>query len=457
MNCLHCGTPLPEKRRRDKIYCSRTCSALASYYRRRNGEPLPSRWQHQALTVSDPALRAAAQHAQQLAATRGWSPSTLHCVLDGLVTVLDGRTAGDKVPVSEIRQRPHRHVSRTRLIEVLADLDLLHDDSTPPVRSWIDRATSDLAPGFASPVRSWLLVLLDGDARARPRSPATLYAYFGDVRPILRQWATHYGHLREVTKSDIYAALEPLHGYQRNNAVQALRSLFRTTKKRGLTFDNPTIGVKAPHIDPAMVPMTDDEIRIIEQLAVRPSDRLALALAAEHAARTNTIRNLMLDDVDLPNRRITLAGHNQRVGDLTYRAMRAWLNHRRTTWPHSPNSHLLVSPRTVHGTGPVSHEFAFLPGAQRIQHRPNPRRPHPARSPHRRTGPTAPVPCLQHPPRDRPALLDRRRAPTQRRNRTATWPIEQSGTARIRPRTHRIPDLRAPKSRGFPLKSLQSQ
>jgi integrase len=146
--------------------------------------------------------------------------------------------------------------------------------------------------------------------------------------------------------------------HQRNNAVQALRSLFRTTKKRGLTFTNPTVGVKAPHVALSMVPMTDDEIRTIEQLAVRPSDRLALALAAEHAARTNTIRNLMLDDVDLPNRRITLAGHNQRLGDLTYRAIRAWLNHRRTTWPHTPNPHLLVSPRTVHGTGPVSHEFS---------------------------------------------------------------------------------------------------
>ena len=106
-----------------------------------------------------------------------------------------------------------------------------------------------------------------------------------------------------------------------------------------------------------MRPMTDGEIRAIEGLAVRPAQRLAVALAAEHAARTSTIRRLKLDDVGLPNRRITLAGHDQRLGDLTHRAMRAWLGDRRATWPHSPNPHVLISKRTALGTGPVCHEF----------------------------------------------------------------------------------------------------
>ena len=147
-------------------------------------------------------------------------------------------------------------------------------------------------------------------------------------------------------------------GYPRNKTVQALRSLFRFAKRRGVVFTNPAAGIKAPPIDPAMMPMTDDEIRAIESLAGRPAERLAVALAAEHAARTSTIRHLKLGDVDLPNRRITLASHNQRLGDLTYRAMRDWLGHRRATWPHSPNPHVLISKRTALGTGPVSHEAA---------------------------------------------------------------------------------------------------
>lgn len=339
------------------MYCNNQCRAWASYRRRRNGDPVPPRWQHPALTSADPVLRAAAIRAQELGEAHGWADWTTRPVLDGLTTVLDELATGDTVPLSIVHNRPHRHVSRPRLAEVLDDLGLLHDDSTTAPRAWIDRVTPELTTGFAEPVRAWLLVLLDGDARAKPRSEATLYAYFGSARPVLQQWANDYEHLREVTNRDVYAALETMHGYQRNNTVQALRSLFRFAKKRGLIFTNPTMGVKTPPIDPAMTPMTDEDIRLVEQLAVQPAERLTIALAAEHAARTGTIRHLLLDHLDLPNRRITLHGHNQRLGELTDRALRTWLDHRRTTWPHTPNPHVLISARTALGASPVSQPY----------------------------------------------------------------------------------------------------
>lgn len=37
---------------------------------------------------------------------------------------------------------------------------------------------------------------------------------------------------------------------------------------------------------------------------------------------------MLLDDLDLPNRRITIAGHAQRLGELTDRALHAWLDQR---------------------------------------------------------------------------------------------------------------------------------
>lgn len=360
MNCQRCGKALSDKRRRNQIYCSKGCSALASYWRRKRGEPVPPRWQHPALASADPVLRAAAQHAHQLGPARGWSPSTTRCVLDGLVTVLDGRPAGQRVPLSECRSRPHRWVSRPRLIEVLTDLQLLDDDSTTAIRSWIDCVTTDLAPGFADPARHWLTVLLDGDARARPRSTSTLYVYFGCARPFLEHWATRYDHLREVTRADITAALEPLAGSQRSNATSALRSLFRFAKKRGLIFANPTTGLKARPADFALVPMTDEEIRAVEQLATDPAWRVIVALAAENAARTGAIRCLKLTDVDLSNRRIILAGRRQRLGDLGHRAIRRWLDHRRTVWPTTMNPHVLLSPKTVHCTAPISQIFVNL-------------------------------------------------------------------------------------------------
>jgi integrase len=103
--------------------------------------------------------------------------------------------------------------------------------------------------------------------------------------------------------------------------------------------------------------MTDDEIKAVEQAITLPGQRLIIALAAVHAARWKAIQALALDDLDLPNRRITIAGHPQRLGDLSHQALRAWLDHRRATWPHSPNGHVLISKRTALGDQPVTRGY----------------------------------------------------------------------------------------------------
>ena len=190
--------------------------------------------------------------------------------------------------------------------------------------------------------------------------PSTIYVYVGSARPFLKDWATRYDHLREVTRSDIVAGLGPLRGSVRANATKALRSLLRLAKKRGLIFTNPTIGLKARPVDFVLLPMSDMEIDAVEQLAAAPAERVIIALAAENAARTGTIRHLTLDEVDLANRRIILDGRRQRLGDLSYRALRLWLDHRRVTWPHTSNPHVLVSEKTVHGASPVSQRFVVL-------------------------------------------------------------------------------------------------
>lgn len=48
-------------------------------------------------------------------------------------------------------------------------------------------------------------MLLDGDARAKPRSPQTIYRYFGAARPILKDPAGQPDHLREVTAANVLA------------------------------------------------------------------------------------------------------------------------------------------------------------------------------------------------------------------------------------------------------------
>lgn len=357
MTCRHCARPLPVGSRRDRLYCTKTCGVLASRARRKNGQPPPARWQHPALASTDPTLRAAAGCAQQLGHVHGWHRSTIRLVIDGLVAVLTGRPAGQPVTLTEVRTRTPRHASTPRVAEVLTELGLLDIDTAPAVRSWIDRRVAELPAGFASTIRSWLLVLLDGNTRSRPRAHGSLYVYLGAVTPIVSQWALTRGHLREVTRTDIAAVLEPLRGWPRRNAITALRSLFRFAKKRGDVFADHTTRLRLEPINSALVPMADAEIRLVEQTASDPALRLIVVLAAVHAARPAQIRLLTLEDVDLPNRRLTLAGHTQRLADLTCLVMRAWLNYRRATWPHTPNPHVLISEKTALGVCPVSQGY----------------------------------------------------------------------------------------------------
>jgi hypothetical protein len=107
----------------------------------------------------------------------------------------------------------------------------------------------------------------------------------------------------------------------------------------------------------SLLPMTDAEIRAAERAAISPAQRLIVALVAVDTARWAAIRDLTQDDLDLPNRRITIAGHRQRLGELTYRALRAWLGHRRTTWPRTPDRHVLISGKTALGSGRVSKSY----------------------------------------------------------------------------------------------------
>lgn len=357
MTCVHCGKPLPEGSRRDRAYCDNKCRGLGSYYRRKAGVPPPPRWEHPALTSDNPVLRSAAAHARQLGEANGWSPSLVRCAMDGLTVVLGECPPGKPVKLTEVRARIPRHASSLRVAEVLIDLELLEDDNVLAVRSWIENRTAELPAGFASDVRAWLLVLLDGDSRAKPRSHTCVYVYFGGVRPLLENWATTRGHLREVTVTDVTAALSPLRGWQRRNAIAALRSLFRFAKKRGLIFANPTARLKTEDIQRNLLPMTNAEVLAVQRVAVTPAQRLIVALAAVHAARATAIRRLTLDDLDLPNCRITIAGHGQRLGELTHQTLLAWLDQRRATWPKTPNRHVLINARTALGTGPVSPEY----------------------------------------------------------------------------------------------------
>ncbi|MFE3455583.1 hypothetical protein ACFXJ8_42415 [Nonomuraea sp. NPDC059194] len=63
---------------------------------------------------------------------------------------------------------------------------------------------------------------------------------------------------------------------------------------------------------------------------------------------------LLLDDVDLGNRRLTIAGRTRPIDEFSHQILLQWLDYRRTRWPNTANPHLLINQMSAHGTGPVS-------------------------------------------------------------------------------------------------------
>ncbi|MFF8919592.1 hypothetical protein ACF08M_41515 [Streptomyces sp. NPDC015032] len=64
-------------------------------------------------------------------------------------------------------------------------------------------------------------------------------------------------------------------------------------------------------------PLVPEQVGRSVAAATTPATRLILALAEVHAARVAQIATLMLDDIDLGNRRLTIAGRARPLDDLT--------------------------------------------------------------------------------------------------------------------------------------------
>jgi hypothetical protein len=182
--------------------------------------------------------------------------------------------------------------------------------------------------------------------------------YLNAARPALLAWSVVYDHLREVTRDDVVGYLDTLLGESRMNALVALRSLLTWAKRDGAVFRNPTARIRiGKRTLPVWQRLSDADIAAAVEAASTPQARLCVTLAAVHAARPGQIRALHLDDVDLGNRRLTIAGRTRPLDELTYRVLVEWLDHRRDRWPRTANTHLLVSKESALRLGPVSAAF----------------------------------------------------------------------------------------------------
>ena len=209
-----------------------------------------------------------------------------------------------------------------------------------------------LPPPMAADAGHWLRT------RSRPRNTDTVRMNLNRVHPLLLQWAGRYVHLREVTAADIIAATEPLPANLRRQTLTALRSLFRHCKKTGTIFRDPTSGIRTGQQPLNLIqPLQPADINQATAAATTPAARLALALAAVHAARPKTIRELHLGDIDLGNRRLAITGTARPLDDLTRHLLLAWLEHRGHRWPGTANPHLIINQQTAMTTRAVSENW----------------------------------------------------------------------------------------------------
>ncbi|MBP2369860.1 integrase [Pseudonocardia parietis] len=294
--------------------------------------------------------------AATMSQAHGWNAALVAELDRALVVVLSGHADGERLRYSQLIEVLHRYgVSISRVAEVLSQAGLLDDDRVPAFESWLAAKLADLAPGIIDDVRAWVRALQRGGPRNHPRDLHTVRRYLRAAHPVLVDWSTRYQHLREVTTSDVTGIARALRGHPRRRTLGALRSLMRYCKKTGSIFADPTARVRIGHRDESIIlPLTPAQIDDVTQAATTPAARLTLALAAVHAARPESIRTLHLDDVDLGNRRLTIAAVTRPLDELTHRLLLDWLAARRSRWPNTANPHLIINKQTASTTRPVS-------------------------------------------------------------------------------------------------------
>ncbi|MGI5185435.1 integrase [Dactylosporangium sp. CA-152071] len=306
--------------------------------------------------LTNPALVQARHIAQALAASRGWSRWVAKDVDRALVILLSGHNGDDRLRYTELAPALRlRGLTIERTIDVLDRAGLFHDDKPAAFDAWLDRKLGALPPAIRTTVEAWLRTLRDGGPRTRARNPETAWSYLNAIRPLLLHWSDQHAHLREVTRQDVLDATATLHGSKRHITLSILRSLFRHAKKTGTIFRDPTTRIRPTRVEPtAILPLQPADIHEAINAATTPAYRVAVVLATVHAARSKDILTLRLDDVDIGNRRLVLAGRVRPLDNLTRDTILEWLEQRRTRWPNTANPHLLINRITALETGPVS-------------------------------------------------------------------------------------------------------
>lgn len=304
-----------------------------------------------------PALATALQQAIDDHGDRhGWNKNLRERAWRGIRVLLAMQdTRGARVSVSEAAVLLDVNDTTVQpVLEVLASVDMLHDDREPPLETWFVTQMTGLPEPMRNEVSVWFHALRDGSnsaPRTRPRHIDTVRNSVWLVMPILRTWAAD-GHqsLREITRENVIAALA--NATRRGATLSRLRSLFRYLKARKLVFTNPTARLRGDPIQPSQaLPIELDPVR--DALNSPDHARAALAaLIAFHALRAGQVRHLLLTDIR--DGRLHVDGSRIVLADPVRERVNAWLTERARRWPNTTNPHVFITFRTAVRTTPIS-------------------------------------------------------------------------------------------------------
>jgi hypothetical protein len=308
-------------------------------------DPDPGLVKQRALAAEGDLVHYCTQIVAEHAARHGWSKRQRNDVVRSLrllATLQD--TPGAKINASDVLQLPRYEGNINSTIDVLAAAGLLIDDRTSPLERYFAGKTDGLPGPMRAQLETWLEVTLNGSntpPRQRSRDPQTLAIQIMAIAPIVHTWAAQGHHsFAEITPAQVRAAL-PDSPARRHRVELGLRSLFKVLKARKLIFQNPTRGLPSTRPN-RTIPLPLDTEAIREALnSPVPAVALAVALVAFHGLTSSQLRELNLTDI--ADGRLTLDGRDIPLAGPVLVRLRAWLDHRARTWPHTINPHLFIS------------------------------------------------------------------------------------------------------------------
>ncbi|MFE3645670.1 hypothetical protein [Streptomyces sp. NPDC059169] len=309
--------------------------------------------------LSSPWLAWAKYLAHRLAETRGWGRNIRFAVNRGLALVLTGHVEGDVIRHTEIFA-PLRALDLPvgHTVTVLDEMGIFEDDSEPSFERWLAERLEGLAPGIHSEAERWT----PRPARRRPPQP-----------PATGRHGLALPQPGPPGPAGMVEPLRPPAGGDPRRRPHLHQDTARPPAPRPTR--RPALAVHLGQAERADLPQPHQSdqgraIRVRRAASAHPragrslrrgghhpGDAAHLSLAAVHAAWVAQIANLMLDDLDIGNRRLTIAGRVRPLDDLTLKLLLDWLEHRRNRWPNTANLHLLINNQTATRTSRASNHW----------------------------------------------------------------------------------------------------